>query len=307
MIEQLKLDFSSREVSSRVNPLALFAKLNGATSPERAMKDLCRRARLYCHMHEPPFGLMNVTRMLKVEVERSKHLPAKIRGRLERRATGYVIVVNEYLSWRRLRSTVAHELGHVLLYRSLSRHPEAISALREPEQWAHVEALCDLAAAELLMPLDDLWGFAFPDILSVYNSELHMSLYDRYLVSYTALFKRHLDLGVDLVLLWRAIPSTMLTWRISSAYHKGNYFIPPGMSATKHLFPNILDGINLDESGWRITAPEMQFTFQGRVLEGECAIVDSTPRRAQPLFEGFRVADEPNLSLGAVMLMRFKS
>lgn len=292
--------------STAVNPLAVFAEVHQASSPERAMRDLCRRARLHCHMQEPPFGLMNVTRMLKVEVERSTRLPTKLRGRLERRATGYVIVVNEYLSWRRFRSTVAHELGHVLLYRSLGRHPEALRALRAPEHWAEVEALCDLAAAELLMPLDDLWGFAFPDLLSVYTSELHMGLYDRYLVSYAALFKRYLDLGVDAVLLWRAVPGATLTWRLASAYHRGDYFIPPRMSAAKHLFPNVLDGITPDQPGWRIAVPEVRFEFQGRVLEGECVVVDSATHRVQPLFEGFRIADEPNLALGAVMLLRLK-
>ncbi|MDL2342876.1 hypothetical protein QOL99_01805 [Deinococcus sp. MIMF12] len=39
-----------------------------------------------------------------------------------------------------------------------------------------------------------------------------MSLYDRSLVSYTALFKRYLDLGVDAVLLWQ----------VASAYHHGD-------------------------------------------------------------------------------------
>lgn len=292
--------------SAAVDPLSVFAEVNRASSPERAMRDLCRRARLHCHMQEPPFGLMNVTRMLKVEVERSTRLSAKLRGRLERRETGYVILVNEHLSWRRFRSTVAHELGHVLLYRSLSRHPEALRALRAPERWAEVEALCDLAAAELLMPLDDLWSLAFPDLLGVYTSELHMELYDRYLVSYAALFRRYLDLGVDAVLLWRLVPGTIPTWRVASAYHHGDYFIPPKMSAAKHLFPNILDGLDLEPPGWRLAVPEVQFEFQGRVLEGECVVVDSSPHRTQPLFEGLRVADEPNLALGAVMLMRFK-
>lgn len=75
------------------------------------------------------------------------------------------------------------------------------------------------------MPLDDLWGFACPSLLSVYTSEPHMSLYDHSLVSYTALFKRYLELGVDAVSLWRAVPGTTLTWRVASAdYHGDSLF-----------------------------------------------------------------------------------
>jgi Zn-dependent peptidase ImmA (M78 family)/O-acetyl-ADP-ribose deacetylase (regulator of RNase III) len=53
----------------------------------------------------------------------------------------------------RVRFSVAHELGHLLFddYAARPRHRGADAALREADEW-QLELLCNLAAAELLMP-----------------------------------------------------------------------------------------------------------------------------------------------------------
>lgn len=303
MEREIRLTESS--VNTPMDPLKFFADINHASSPKKAMRDLCHRARLHCNMTQPPFGLMKLAQMLHVEVRRTTRLPNKIYGRLERHDSRFIIVISEYLPWRRSRTTIAHELGHVLLIRSLGKYPEALAALRAPENWKAVEALCDFAAAELLVPLDDLWNYAFPDLLSIYNSDLHVELYDRYLVSYAALFRRFLDIGVDAVFLWRAMSDNDLDWRLASAYHNKDYYIPPKMSARNHLFPNFLDSVDSDISGWTISASEVEFRVKEEVMKGNCIAVDSIPHRKQPLFEGFKIADEPHLAGGAIMLMRF--
>ena len=50
----------------------------------------------------------------------------------------------------RQRFTIAHEIGHAILFKSLSERPEALAGLRDPaNSWADVEALCDVAAGRV--------------------------------------------------------------------------------------------------------------------------------------------------------------
>jgi hypothetical protein len=55
----------------------------------------------------------------------------------------------------RQRFSIAHEIGHALLLESLGRRPEYLPGLHDPSIWPELERLCDQAAADLLVPLDD--------------------------------------------------------------------------------------------------------------------------------------------------------
>lgn len=72
---------------------------------------------------------------------------------------GHVITVNSLESEQRQRFTICHEIGHIVLDLSSSHEevPAGAYAKREPN-----EVLCDLFAAELLMP-QELWRSAIPD------------------------------------------------------------------------------------------------------------------------------------------------
>ena len=79
-----------------------------------------------------------------------------MRGRLLRENGRFVVEINSTLSRYDKRQTIAHELGHVLIEKdSLLRVPnraeraQAGCALKHSE----LETLCDVAAAELLIPL----------------------------------------------------------------------------------------------------------------------------------------------------------
>jgi hypothetical protein len=72
-------------------------------------------------------------------------------GSVERKAGRFRIRLNLSES-RRQRFTLAHEIAHTLLMRSIVRPTVVRLRVREPARYDEQEALCDAIAAEILMP-----------------------------------------------------------------------------------------------------------------------------------------------------------
>jgi hypothetical protein len=89
----------------------------------------------------PPTDLAAVASRVNVEACIAEDMPGS--GELRRTGTGFTIYYSSYLSVHPRRFTIAHEIGHALLETS-SHVP--------PKQCREVERLCDMIAAEILMP-----------------------------------------------------------------------------------------------------------------------------------------------------------
>lgn len=157
-------------------------------------------------------------------------------GRLEMDAAGrFVVVVESRQHWLRQRFTIAHELAHIVLFSEFADEPDALRHLRSPELWSVVERACNAAAAELLMPADDVGaaiGRAGLDPRGL--SELRL----RYAVSWSALLVRLSEVLCVPVAVFRCHArnnSESEQWRVHRFYGAAHgVWLPAGMT-TRHL------------------------------------------------------------------------
>ncbi|MCC7369026.1 MAG: ImmA/IrrE family metallo-endopeptidase [Chloroflexi bacterium] len=162
-----------------MTPLASFAAELGADSPLAAMRLACARLRERVRADGGTPGLRVYLQVYGLRVEEA---PIPTAGRLDYEDGRYVVRVQRTRhreeppgarpagrrppapptvlplarATNRQRFTIAHEIGHAILFERLAGQPEVLAALREPAHWADTEALCDVAAHELLVPLDEL-------------------------------------------------------------------------------------------------------------------------------------------------------
>jgi Zn-dependent peptidase ImmA (M78 family) len=118
-----------------------LVELSGERSVERAIVKIVRA--LLIDVPHPPTDLVALQSKLKVVRTCAEDLPFS--GELRPADDGFVIVVAKQLSRGRRRFTVAHELGHALIATTGKNYPKA---------GKEVERLCDMLAAEILMPED---------------------------------------------------------------------------------------------------------------------------------------------------------
>jgi hypothetical protein len=117
-----------------------LVKLAGdSCSVEQAVVTVVRE--LLSGVQHPPTDLDAIQVKLRVVATRSEDLPFS--GELRPGVDGFTIVHSKYLSPGRRRFTIAHELGHALL---------ATTGRNYPHSGKEVERLCDMLAAEMLMP-----------------------------------------------------------------------------------------------------------------------------------------------------------
>jgi len=284
--------------------LSEFANYYSAGSAESAMITACGLLRQQAGEITPPIGLH---RILRICMARKREAPIDSAGRLEMDGGRFVIVVRAGSSWRRQRFTVAHEIGHILLLRAFRRSPAQLARLREPETWAVIEDLCDLAAAELLVPRDD---FAEQIETTPFSGDGLQKLYDRYLTNYAPLFLRFVDLFPGSTLsVWRRFarrPGESSELRVYRSYRNGaGPWFPPGMTTT-HLAPDI---VSAAFTGKTVVTDRMLIDG-GRKTGVSQAIATRLPhtrsirQQSLPQFGGRRVPDEPTREPQTVLLIR---
>lgn len=109
-----------------------------------------------------PVDVTRLAKDLKVAVT-SAFLNPKISGMIERRPSGYVITVNHGDPSTRMRFTIAHELGHYMLHRSLigdgidddrAYRSTEVGKYHNTAIGPHEETEANQFAANLLMPLE---------------------------------------------------------------------------------------------------------------------------------------------------------
>jgi hypothetical protein len=248
----------------------------------------------------PPISLSPILRVLGADVTyvARAHRPE---GQLAVRGNRWNVIVPPRAPWRRARFTIAHEIGHILLFEALAGDDAAVQALLREDAWPQVEALCDVAAAALLLPQATLREAVARGQLDGRTFE---SLYDEYLVSWHALLRGVAD----------AVDGTVTTWRRHArAPHERRaprltrvlgapegIFIPTGLTC-KHLDPDIVTAAYaLDFAD----APAVRLEIRDRpVLAGAaCASHLPPPRSTPPTLDGMPVPDEPRRAVDVVVV-----
>ncbi|HTU14273.1 MAG TPA: ImmA/IrrE family metallo-endopeptidase [Solirubrobacterales bacterium] len=139
------------------DPLRDFAESRGTSVPRDAMAEACRQLRVGVGELSPPIDLRPLLQKMDVKVVHEETSGDAILRR--RTGGGWSIGISKDAysrSRRRSRFTIAHELGHIILFRAFEDLGMSVRALQSPEHWQAVESLCNFAAAELLLPRETL-------------------------------------------------------------------------------------------------------------------------------------------------------
>lgn len=275
-----------------------------ADSPEAAIRSACLRLLERCGIHTPPVPLNPLLEALDVAFSWSRSGPHWQEGQssasLQVREGRLAIFIHEeyaYHRWRRTRFSIAHELAHALLYRILDDSELSESLDKDNESHRYLERLCNLGAAEILMPTHMFRISLRENTLSPKGL---LDLYDTFLVSENSL-------------LWKVtslLPETSVTrWRkharnsdekveprVISCYPPYRHWevapwLPSG-ATTKHINPDLVTSV-IDHG--EVCHSERLKVKLGR-REWSCSAVatffKNRKSRDLPLFRGLQVGDE---------------
>jgi IrrE N-terminal-like domain len=287
-----------------INPLEFFAIKAGKSSPEEAMASLCKTTREKASERTVPVGLRSILSLLDVAhvYENGTGAAASISVK------GPKIIIKSRKfsesSWRRHRFSIAHEIGHVLLMKSLVNDQNAYAALRNKENWKQIELLCHFAASEILIPSED-----FTDQIKnqVISKKLMLDLYDRYLVSFEVILQKFLKTDFQILIFWKnAVYKGKKTWFVSKAYWNGDYFVPLRLTSKNHMFPDVFNYTAVYDDALLIKDLEIKF---GNVEYVGSAVTMLYPKKSdepryQPKFEGFEVPDDLSSRFDAFTLYK---
>jgi Zn-dependent peptidase ImmA (M78 family) len=189
--------------------LDAFAAALDADSPEQAMLRACRSL---AQRVEAAGWTPDLPSYVKAFGIRVLEAPISQAGRLDFEPDGYVIrvksaradavsptAIDVARARGRQRFSIAHELGHALLMERLAEQPAHLSGLHDPTIWPRIEQLCDQAAAELLVPMDDFVASLAREGIA---PEAVERLAGSYAVSREVILRRFLDAGARSVAMW---------------------------------------------------------------------------------------------------------
>ena len=204
---------------------------------DRALMDRLGGANVFAAIRRACVGLLVETGMQNLPTKLSvlaRHLGATIRygsDVLQGNEEAALKLVNNrivlcvsramfenYRTRPRARFSIAHEIGHLILFKLLgSKTLEYSDANRRAYQ--RIELLCDVAASHLLMPRSELSGALRAHGFTPHGTNEIRGIFD---VSAAALFKAVADLVPDgAVLEWRYFRRHLAeeqTWRVLRAY-----------------------------------------------------------------------------------------
>jgi hypothetical protein len=273
-------------------------------SPHSAVKAACLRLLERCEINSPPVPLKPLLNTLDVTFSWSRYGPHWQKGQssasLQIREGKMAIFIHEdfaHRRWRRTRFSIAHELVHALLFRILDNRKLSESLDKDEESYQQLERLCNLGAAEILMPTHIIRPILREKTLSP-KGLLH--LYDTFLVSQNSLLWKITSLlPGSCVTRWRRYArheDEELRPRVVSCYppyrNSGNTpWLPAGATA-KHISPDLVTSVIDDASACH--SDEMAVRLGKR--EWQCSAVatffQSRQDRSLPLFRGIEVPDE---------------
>lgn len=273
------------------------------------MRLACEALRAECGETRAPIGLKPLLKHFNAAVTFRQ---MEVAGRLELAGGGFNVLVSRYGSWRRHRFTIAHEIGHIIVLRAVAAEARMVRALLRPtpELWRELERLCNIAAAEILMPRDEFSALFDSDSFSASGLR---ALYDRFFTSFAALLVRIADTAADrTVVVWKKFArhdDEATKWRVAACYAgRRAAWLPKGLTSG-HLSPDVVDLVQhrRDEVRQSVALELSTYVevFDGAVVPLEK--IRQLSRDQLPIFNGHRVPDEPQLSSSLAMLLRGES
>ena len=147
-------------------------------------------------------------------------------------------VVNE-----RRRFSIAHEIGHILLFDAVAEHADLVRELRRDSFHSYVEALCNQIAARILMPSVP-FSSAITRLGGLGSADLLTGLSDTFWVSAGAAARRLVELEPSRrLLIWDYVLDHPRgpAWRTAKEQDRSRGpYIPDGLSS-RRLRPDVVD------------------------------------------------------------------
>lgn len=157
-----------------------------------------------CDIFEPPVNVEEIVLKYGIVLYK-KQLPDDISGILDIKNGRKIIIINENHYFKRIRFTIAHELGHFFLHKNEGVHIDKNTFFRDKnssETLYSIEIQANRFAAELLMPehmiLESLDSIKRKkNIIDIIDSEddIFSILADKYEVSMTVMSIKFQNLG----------------------------------------------------------------------------------------------------------------
>jgi hypothetical protein len=285
--------------------LEALCNIQRTRSPEEAIRGACLNILEVCNISEPPISLNPILTALNIKFNWSKSSSywnpnegtASLRLE-ENLLTIHIHEINARRNWRRTRFSIAHEIIHALIIHIL-KDPELISTLDATEKaYAELEQVCNIGAAELLMPT----AMMRRSLRSIGISPLGLlRLYDKFLVSRESLIWRIGSISPSTsVIRWRKYArhsNEDNCFRVLSCYppykkSNGRAWLPKG-ATTKHISSDIVEVVSkhknfelreelnviLGKKEWKCEAVGTMFSSRNNDIE-------------QPTLQGFQIPDE---------------
>ena len=192
---------------------AALGKDSRGQRPERVARDLARELLIDCKMGVPPFDPFECAKLLGVPIEyaaiEAEGIFAGYPARNPKIILPFSTTNSSQAKRRRLKFTLAHEIGHYVIRRKLEGSiPVSAFVSDDPEE----EFLCSVFASELLMPS----SMVIPELHALgVSPDALCSLAERYDVSLQSMLCRMTDIwkGVVIAALWKRRESrTELNW-----------------------------------------------------------------------------------------------
>lgn len=284
-------------------------------TPDAAIRGACLYLLKACGITQPPIPLRPLLNKLDISFSWSKtddhwrpgHSTASLKP-VDGRLTVFVHENTAHLNWRRSRFSVAHEIVHALIIRMLD-DPKLIATLDGTDgAYAELERICNVGAAELLMPSTMMRN----SIKSAgFSPEGLLSLYDRFLVSREALLWRAASvMSQTSITKWRRYARNAGEkdcYRVMTCYPpyargNGRPWLPEG-ATTRHLNSDLVERVARQRSPEQID--DLEIELSGKVWKCEAVGTFFPERKAtgQPQFEGFSVPDERHQPRGADVII----
>ena len=285
-------------------------------SIETAMRGLCTSLLHRCGEAHAPIGLKKLLDLLGVKFSWSNDYTSRNRSErsealLDTSGGSLLISLKSDLkqNWRRDRFSIAHELAHAMILKTL-RSPALIESLDDTDvHLDQLERVCNIGAAEILMPVTMIRRSIRENTVMGHGL---LSMYDEYLVSRDALIWRLASiLPATSVFRWRyhaRNPKEETCYRVVACYpsYERNGMRPwlPRGTSVKHVSPDIFSTAEKRDSNL-----EFSITLNKKSTECE-GILTSFPKRAEandrPLFEGMEISDDSH-SNDLILFARNKS
>lgn len=180
---------------SDILPTDRLKDLFNTPDEKAAVRVMCRQILASLNLSTAPIPLKPICQKFNLKVNYNSVSKSED-SFLKLAPNGFEIDISKQKNWRRNRFTIAHELSHLIIFNALNTPINSYDRKQHDE----IEKLCDIGASELLINETELAKNLREHGL---NREGLKILYDKFMVSYDALFLKLAEFLNANILIWR--------------------------------------------------------------------------------------------------------